>query len=88
MTDNTHDWRAQPPKGLWATITASRCGWHVYLHQREPGAAGALKAIVIGKSCIPYRVDPNTESGYSQLMALAIGIINITDEVPEECSNL
>lgn len=88
MTDDTRDWRAAPPEGLWAGIYAARCGWHVVLHQTGRGISGALNPSKLGISCIPYKAAGFPETGYSQGMAMAIGLINIVDGVPEECNNL
>lgn len=88
MTHNRDGWRADPPKGLWATVYAQSCGWHVVLHQTAGTIAGALKPRNLGVSCIPYKSGGAPETGYSMGMALAIGLINIVDEVPEECDRL
>lgn len=88
MADTEQDWRDTRPTSMYAVIVARRCGWHVFLHRHQGGVAASLKATTIGKSCIPYRPNADTETAYGQAEALSIGILNITHALREECSSL
>lgn len=88
MADNRYDWRLLAPKGMHAVIYPRRCGWHILLSQTGPTVESRLRPVIIGKSCVPYKVHEDDAVGQDQATALAIGLANIAENVVEECDNL
>jgi hypothetical protein len=81
MADNTKDWRERPPKGMYATVVARRCGWHVLLYSTGPTVNSRLRPTLLGWSCVAYKVDPTKETMLTQAQALVIGAHSIMDGV-------
>jgi hypothetical protein len=89
MTDtHVRAWYERPPGTLTSTVYGRPCGWHVILSSIGKTIPELLRPEQLGKSCVPYRVDPTTETLRTQAEALAIGLCNITACVREECPNL
>lgn len=88
MTNTSQEWRRRSPKGMNAVAYARPCGWHVILSQTGDSMSSVLKPIVIGKSCVPYKVHADTADAQDQVEALGIGVCNIASHAPETCNNL
>jgi hypothetical protein len=88
MSDNDAEWRRKPPRGLYATVTVRRCGWHVQLYDSGSTAVEALHATRLAASCVPYKPDAEHAKRQDQVEALAVGLYNIAAEVREDCRNL
>jgi hypothetical protein len=73
---------------MYATIRQCRCGWHVSLSVTGTNMSSLLKPTLVGKSCVPYRIDATKETLQTEAEALAIGLYNICGEVREDCKNL
>ena len=88
MTNTEADWRTRSPKGMNAIVYARKCGWHVILCQTGDSMSSVLKPVVIGKSCVPYKVHADTADAQDQVEALGIGVCNIAYGAEETCNNL
>ncbi len=88
MTDTTVAWRDRPPRGMYATISQHRCGWHIVVHQTGPNYNSLLRSTVVAKACVPFGLDEDHPTALKQLRALVVGLYEIEEGIEPECDRL
>lgn len=66
---------------MYTTVVARRCGWHVMLYRTAPTMNSRLNPLLLGWTCVAYKVDPSLETTLTQAQALVIGMQSIMDRV-------